>query len=522
MNSNLNLSNRFTSNRLSVGIALILMAFALGLNFYTTHQGVGASPDSAVYIGAADSLLLGLGLRVPFGDSANTPLTQYPPLYPLLVALSRSVDNDPRYSIRILNLLLLSGNLVLFWIYAKRVTFPNKEFASLLIAPLAAGISFLTVHIMAWSEALFLLLGFSGLYLIATASTNRISKRIWIGSLLLSLSALTRYAGIAFIFTATLFIFFHPKINTFSLRLRMSSTTLVIGLLPPAIWSLYNQAVYDSAFNRTLSFHPIQPSNISVAIHTIANWFFIPIDWSIRLKAACLVIFLVIGFISLYRLAKKKPIATDWNIPRLLIFFFLMYALFLTFSISFIDANTPLDDRILSPIFFSLWLLFGFIIHGYRHLLQTRLVLAASIILLAYPILSLIWNNSIIQHAHQNGIGFYSKTWQQSETIAWISKNAPRALLFSNTPEGIYLNTGISTLALPKKKDLMKNLPNAEYSQQLRNIGDSVASGKAAIIFFTSIASLNLPSQEELIDLVSPIESTTLKDGIVIQLHTSP
>ncbi len=68
----------------------------------------------------------------------------------------------------------------------------------------------------------------------------------------------------------------------------------------------------------------------------------------------------------------------------------------------------------------------------------------------------------------------------------------------------------------------MKNLPNAEYSQQLRNIGDSVASGKAAIIFFTSIASLNLPSQEELIDLVSPIESTTLKDGIVIQLHTSP
>ncbi len=521
MKSGVNLSRLSASARLSAGILSVLIVFAVSLNFYVTAQGVGASPDSAVYIGVANNLLSGSGFRIPFGDAVNTPLTQFPPLYSLMIGLAGLIHNDHQYSIRLLNLILLAGNLILFWLFAIKITSPNRIFASMLVAPLTAGISFLTIHIMAWSEALFIFLGFSGLYLIANASAERIDNRFLIGSLLLALSALTRYAGIAFVLTAALFLFLHPGIASFARRLWMAAGVCVIGLLLPLVWILFNQIAYDNAFNRTLSFHPIQMNAVNAAIQTFANWFFLAAEYPMSIKASIVFLLVVIAIGGLYILVKQSRIS-DWNIARLMIIFLVVYGLFLIFSISLVDANTPLDDRILSPVFFALWLLFGFLIHGYRRLLRSQLTSVASIVLLAYPMLSLASNSSTIQSAHQNGIGFFGKAWEQSETISWIKESNPHLTLFSNSPEGIYLNTGISALALPKKNDLMKNQPNSVYPQELRAIGERVSSGKAAIVYFTFLTSRNLPVPDELISVAPLAKKTILQDGVLVVSNLAP
>ena len=58
-------------------------AGAGALALFATSRGIGLSPDSISYISAGRSLASGGGLRVWHG----APLTDWPPLYPALLAL---------------------------------------------------------------------------------------------------------------------------------------------------------------------------------------------------------------------------------------------------------------------------------------------------------------------------------------------------------------------------------------------------------------------------------------------------
>ncbi|MEW6651144.1 MAG: glycosyltransferase family 39 protein [Chloroflexota bacterium] len=515
MNAFFNTKNWLESERISTGLFIILLFSAVSLYYYTTTRGVGASPDSAVYIGVANNLLAGMGLQIPFGNDLNTPLTQYPPLYPALIALTGIFSTDYPQSIRFLNLLLLSANLMVFWLFAKKITSPNVSFASLLIAPSSAAIGILTIHIMAWSEALFILLGFGGLYFFATTPVNRMDYRFWVGALLLGLSALTRYAGIAFIFSAFVFMLLHPGINKIARRIQLATGVAVIGLLLPLIWLIYNQISHENAINRSISFHPMQINSAATAIQTVSGWIFLPDGWSVWLKGAILLVALTIIAWAIYRLIRRSQ-GESPRIALLLVVFLVVYVLFLVVSISWVDANTPLDNRILSPVFISTLLLFGFVTNGFQRLLRHQLLPIASFALLIYPIVSLSYNYSILENAHQRGIGFFSTAWAQSEAIAWVKQKPARLMVFSNSPEAIYLNAGVSALPLPKKMELMKNQTNPDYAGQLIAIGESVQSGESAILFFNAVASRNLPSRYELISLSLTSNIVEFQDGFLI------
>ncbi len=53
---------------------------------FGTRWGVGLSPDSAIYIGAARNLLARHGLSVATYPGEFAPMTQYPPFFPALLA----------------------------------------------------------------------------------------------------------------------------------------------------------------------------------------------------------------------------------------------------------------------------------------------------------------------------------------------------------------------------------------------------------------------------------------------------
>src|SRR5437773_10949461 len=79
----------------------------------STRWGIGTYPDSVVYIGVARSIFEGSGVRF-FNDAGQfVPVTQYPPLYPSVMAAFGIIGLDPLTGSRWISALLFAGNAIL-------------------------------------------------------------------------------------------------------------------------------------------------------------------------------------------------------------------------------------------------------------------------------------------------------------------------------------------------------------------------------------------------------------------------
>jgi len=84
----------------SLALAAILSVVGGASVLTATRWGIGASPDSVVYVGVARNLLEGRGLTVPFGGAGEALLTQFPPLYPATLAGLGLLGVDPLVAAR--------------------------------------------------------------------------------------------------------------------------------------------------------------------------------------------------------------------------------------------------------------------------------------------------------------------------------------------------------------------------------------------------------------------------------------
>src|SRR5436309_11784682 len=103
----------------TVGAIAILGSCVL---LISTRWGIGGYPDSVVYIGVARSILNGNGARF-FNDMGEfTPVTQYPPLYPSIMAALGIMGLDPLLGSRWLSALFFGANALLVVCILYRIT----------------------------------------------------------------------------------------------------------------------------------------------------------------------------------------------------------------------------------------------------------------------------------------------------------------------------------------------------------------------------------------------------------------
>ena len=90
-------------------VSILILAFTgLFVLLYANSSALGVSPDSAVYIASAKSLMRGDGLSIPTGITAPLPMTHFAPLYPSLLGILGTTGVD-------LNLLAKGLNATLFF-----------------------------------------------------------------------------------------------------------------------------------------------------------------------------------------------------------------------------------------------------------------------------------------------------------------------------------------------------------------------------------------------------------------------
>lgn len=482
-------------------LVLILLAGTIGaiLMFWVTENGPGATPDSVVYMVASRNLLDGDGLT--FGGS---PMTHFPPAYPLLLAfVGFFQDGEILRAARLIGSFFFGANLVLFGLAVLISTHGSVSAVTCAMLCFLFSASVTSVHAMAWSEAPFISCYLAAIILLSFHLNQPKPQLLLATAILAGLAALTRYVGVTLILLMALALLFGDR----PLRVKIQESTLVtaIACLPMLAWVIRNSLVAQTFADRSLALHPIGAHHLESFLYTAHSFAFPILPVSNWTKAIILflaaTLYLAIPAI-LHRKGQlgRSAISVSTTLSVLCIFFALIYGAFLAVSISFLDAATPLNVRILLPAFLTLSIAAMSWVRSLARSLENKYIwLGWVFVTLLVTSLNGILAVPQALDYHLNGKGFTSKAWQNSETIDYLATIQDSRVIYSNGPEVIEFWTGKEAILIPRQVFATKLEENEDYSDQLDQVSTECQAGRALIAYFTEgISRWYLPSIEEL------------------------
>ena len=460
--------------------------FAIYCGWYGTAPGAGISPDSTVYIGAARNLLAGHGLTV-----GGTPVTHFPPLLSVLLALGGMLGPDPEVVARWLNAVLLGANVFLMGYAIHRTT--GAVWTAVLggLLTLVAG-DIVEPHTWAWSEPLVLCVGLSGFLLLSSYFEDQRWLRLVGAAVCLGLAVLTRYAAIPMIGTAMLGILLFRR-GRFGSRMRDLLVFTGISCGPVGLWLLRNWLVAGTPTNRHFFTHWITAKHFNSARATCARWFqFSAAKLTVERQGTIMVVvlgvlLLLIGLLIWKTVRPNRNAAGATIVPRLpwlLLIYILSYFGFLVVSICFFDFNTPLDSRILCPLHFALIAFTLCVLHtGCATYRWSRWVGVGLLIAGGWS----VWpQGKLVQGAlanhHATGRGYANQKWRTCQFLERI-RTMPAVPIYMNQAGGPMYYTGRSIKSVPARRDSVTDQPNAKLEEQVQQMKDDLTNKQGVFIY---------------------------------------
>lgn len=497
-----------------MGIAGILLA---------TPCGIGLSPDSIVYIGGARNILDGKGFSMP---PADKPIVHFAPFYSLLLAISGLFGFDPLDGARGIAAAFLGLNIFLIFkivglTFHKIRSVPVWICAAIVLLALVAKPMW-DIHLYAWTEPIYLACWLAGMWMLIRYLENT-SLRVWLiaaGSVS-AIAILTRYAGIsmwgAF---CVILVLFGPR--PIARKIRHIIIFSGISLMPFLLWAVRNYLTAGSATNRSISLHPIGRVHFEQALMTIANWIAIPPYASGKLKLGALVVLAAAALLMHCRWCKhasfrpSKGLVPALPTPvRVIGICAFVYMAFLFLSVSFVDANTPMDQRLLSPLFVCLLILIAFSLSQWNQVFGRRRMPGAALVLLVCLACAghVRASYSLLKESAREGLGFNNLRWYNSALISEIRKR-DTGIIYSNLPPIVYLHTGKSAKGIPISYFRVTRQGNDNYSQDIMAMKQDLVRG--GVFIFFNLGANSIP--DNIISMAHALElkpQQTYADGIV-------
>jgi 4-amino-4-deoxy-L-arabinose transferase-like glycosyltransferase len=237
------------------------------------------SPDSTVYIETAENLIAGKGFY-----ASGEPLTHYPPLYPLLLAIAKIAIPDTLLAGRWLHAFLFAINVMLVataaYIFTKHRSLLPIGGAIILFL---ASTPVLITHTMAWSESPFITFSLAGLILLALYISKPRLSLLLLSSLMFGFAVATRYVGLVLL-CPLLFGVLILNQKPFREKLqRHALLAMVVALTPVGLWLLRNTLVAESATNRQFTPHLVEWRHLADLVNTLSD-FVLPLAAPIWIK----------------------------------------------------------------------------------------------------------------------------------------------------------------------------------------------------------------------------------------------
>lgn len=446
--------NYMRIEKINIYFLLLAPAGALVIFLGTSRFGVGISPDSVNYISCARELIKGNG----FLSFDGTPITLWPPLYPTLLGILGLSGIDPVIGARILNVFVFG--LIVFCTGQLFRSCLRSDFliiSGTIFASFSAQVIYLSF--MAWSELLFSLFCVLFIKYLINFSIEMRKKDFYLLSVIVALSCLQRYIGIAMVATALAAILLLVKIPV-SERLKYSIRLFIISLTPLFFWLLRNYILTSTMSGpRTASSYSFN-HNIAKTFDVITAWF-IPSSAPFHIRlifAGILSITLVSIAISTY----YKKNGSKINMILIKAGYILIYVLFVII-LSSVSSLDPIPYRYLAPVYIIFICLVFILLEIASEWLNEKIRIknfgkyVVILLCLAWYLYAITNNYTDIMFTATNGAGYSSNNWRLSPILKYIKNNPLNGKIYSNAPDAVYILSGIKAEWIPRREEGFDN-----------------------------------------------------------------
>ena len=227
--------------------------------------GLGLSPDSVVYIGAARSLAQGHGFSLPKDSITMAPVVHYPPLYPALLAVASFGGLDVIAAAKWLNVLVFCANVFLAGMVGTRVT-GDFRLAMISAGLVASAFPMALAHSMVWSEPLFVVGQSAALLFLLSYLREGARRSLIAAAMATGLSILGRYAGVSLVISGTTAILWLGA-DRWKKKFLDSGIFLAVSLLPIGLWAVRNRWAHPHLTRQTC----LQLANEIVEVCALPN-----------------------------------------------------------------------------------------------------------------------------------------------------------------------------------------------------------------------------------------------------------
>jgi 4-amino-4-deoxy-L-arabinose transferase-like glycosyltransferase len=494
-----------SKKRLIFIFLLCLLGLAgIGLLAYVTPYGVGIYVDTLYYVTSAKNLLNGIGMGRLTGNGVYKPMTHYPPLYALVLAFTQVLGLDMLAGARWVSMLAFGLAVLLAgWIVWQRT---GSTFFSLATAFLVLG-SGVLLRTFSWamSEPLYIVLELSGFLLLAVYF--KASRRGWLvaASLAIGLALLTRYVGFSLVAVFTLALLVNRSLKR-PRRFMDIGLFLFLSLLPSIIWFIRNRLVSGTLANRVISWHPITEEKFASLVKAVLSWGLVPQRLAIGRETLAFsfiaAVLMIASLIWLFRNWPRQGAAPAQEFTLQLSCW--AYLGLLAVSLNWIDATTPLDNRILMPLYLNILLLLGIgmALLWQRPGLLPRLMAVGMLLWFSYFTLTRL--DGAVLDLTRDGQDYASLEWKSSPTIQFIREQDP-PLVYTNDVTAIYFLAGKDSVGIPNFKS------NEAEFQGMR---ESLRSTGGFLVLFGTLTG-EFASQDEITQGMTLVGQ--FEDGVVYQ-----
>jgi hypothetical protein len=471
--------------------ALVLIAAGgIALLAYITPFGLGLNNDSVGYIGGARNILAGYGYSRLGGNYKPIPVTNFPPMYSVVLAAIGLFGIDPLASSRYLNLVLFGVNIFLCGVVIYRIT-RSQGFSLAGAALFAISTHVFMAHTWAMSDPIYFMLVFLAFLVFVKYVEDQKWPHLLLLGLLAGMAFVTRYVGVALL--ATVVFCFLLILPGWRKKLAASAVFLVTALVFPGAWMVRNTLVTSNPVNRQMMYHPIEFEKIKEGLVNFWSWIF-PQGFILMrrptllglpafiLLLACMAAAWVY-LLALYRRDSHKDIRSRLLLAWLACSHALIYLASFLFTLTFVDGSPIFETRIMLPFTIPVLILTMSLLAW----LWTKagLVVRSGVIAFYLGFTLLLGANArpLLKDLHVAGQGFASEEWSGREVFDAV-RQLPKITLYSNKITALVFFTGHPAYIIPSPVNAATDLPNPDYAKNSETIRQSVLDGKAMVVIF--------------------------------------
>ena len=260
-------------------IYLAILSLAGGIIIYlaSSKVGPGISNDAAMLLSVAGNLAKGHNLV----DFRGDVLTQFPPLYPILLAIGSSLFNQDVVVIGwILNILVFSAIIWFSGHMIWMVFTDDPIFAYLGSFIIFSSTSLIKISANIASDPFFMLIVIFFLMSLCSYLSNGHIKYLILAGILIVIGCSQRYAGLSLIPVGGLVCIYKNR-NNISLAIRSTLFFVISTAIPVFLWGyLHNYPINRTVFGARIQYMPFL--NFVTGSEKLLNWF-IPTEIVTRL-----------------------------------------------------------------------------------------------------------------------------------------------------------------------------------------------------------------------------------------------